>query len=493
VARRSSRSSPAGPSSGRWSLTRAYDVAVNLDLTALRARFQGVIRTPTDPGYESARVLFNTRIRTQPAVICRCLSTDDAVEAVRFAREIDLPVAVRGGGHHACGFSLVDRGLVIDVSTLKGVTFDPTTATAVVGAGCGWRDVDSVTYVDVTVPGEGGLPSGYAAQGGDCPTVSNAGYSMGGGYGLLGRRFGLACDHIVEAEVVDAEGRVLRVSEHEHPDLFWALRGAGGAGFGVVTRLRYRLDVVPKTVWGGVMTWPLEHAEAVFRAYRDTYVGRDDDRLSLYLVLTTEPYPVGQKVVMIYGLYVGDPAEATAVLEPLSSIAGPLYDEFGETSYFDLYQMLAEEIPYGVQSMWRGGYFAEGGFDDDAFACIVDRFERIPSGYSMARFDLLGGGAIGRVPANATAFVHRSSLFYISIISLWERDEETDANVAWADDLKASLQPYLSGEVYQNYADGDLADWPSAYYGANYPRLQEIKRRYDPTDFFRHGQSIRLG
>ncbi len=196
---------------------------------------------------------------------------------------------------------------------------------------------------------------------------------------------------------------------------------------------------------------------------------------------------------MVYGLYIGDPAEAAAALEPLSSIAGPLYEEFGETSYFDLYQMLAEDIPYGVQSKWRGGYFADGGFDDDAFACIVDRFQRVPSGYSMARFDLLGGGGIGRVPADATAFVHRSSLFYISIISIWERDEETDANVAWADDLKASLRPYLSGEVYQNYADEDLADWPTAYYGANYPRLQEIKRRYDPTDFFRHGQSIRLG
>ncbi len=208
-------------------MSLAYDVAVNLDLTALQDRFQGEILTPTDPGYESARVLFNTRIRTQPAVICRCLSTDDAVEAVRFARETDLPIAVRGGGHHACGFSLVDRGLVIDLSMLKGVTFDPATAMATVGAGSGWRDVDRATYVDVTVPGEDGLPSGYAVPGGDCPTVSNAGYSLSGGYGLLGRRFGLACDHIIEAEVVDAEGRVLHVSELEHPDLFWALRGAG--------------------------------------------------------------------------------------------------------------------------------------------------------------------------------------------------------------------------------------------------------------------------
>ena len=292
--------------------------------------------------------------------------------------------------------------------------------------------------------------------------------------------------------MVDAEGRVLRASDQENPDLFWALRGAGGAGFGVVTRLRYRLDVVPKTVMGGVLMWPLEHAAAAFRAYRDLYVGRDDDRLSLYLVLTTNPYPDGEKVVMVYGMYVGDPAEAESHLAPIRSAAKPLMDGFGPTSYYELQTMLAEEIPYGMQSKWHGGYFTDGGFDDDAFERIIDGFQRTPSVYTMARFDLLGGGAIARVPADATAFVHRDSLFYISIITVWERDDETDANVAWTDEIAASLRPYLSGEVYQNYADEDLVDWPAAYYGANYPRLQQVKREYDPTDFFRHGQSIRL-
>jgi FAD/FMN-containing dehydrogenase len=241
---------------------------VRPDLSALRSTFRGPIVTPSDPGYESARVLFNTRVRTRPAVLCRCEDTDDVVTAVRFAREAKLPVAVRGGGHHASGFSLVDGGVVIDVGGLKQVDFDPATATAVVGAGCGWRDLDRVTYVDVAVDGERGLPHGYAGPGGDCPTVSNAGYSMGGGYGLLSRRFGLGCDHILEAELVDAEGRVLRVAEDGHPDLFWALRGAGGAGFGVVTKLEYRLDAVPKSVVGGVMGWPIEQAQDVMRAYR---------------------------------------------------------------------------------------------------------------------------------------------------------------------------------------------------------------------------------
>ncbi|HEY2948973.1 MAG TPA: FAD-binding oxidoreductase [Micromonosporaceae bacterium] len=463
-----------------------------VDLSTLRDRFRGDILAPHDRDYERGRVLFNTRIRNRPAILCQCTNTDDAVAAVTFAREAGLPVSVRGGGHHACGFSLVDRGLVIDLASMTRVAFDPAAATASVEAGCGWRDVDRVTYVDAMVDGEAGQPHGYAAPGGECPTVSNAGYSLGGGYGLLGRRYGLACDHIIEAEMVDAEGRVLRVTEDEHPDLLWALKGAGGAGFGVVTRLRYRLDPVPKTVVGGVIGWPIEQAEDVLRSYRDLYRDRDEDRLALYLVFTTDPYPEGEKVVMLYGLYVGPPSDAEPHLAPIRSLGRPLFDAFAPTSYDDLQRSLGAEIVYGLQSKWRGGYFRDGGFGDEAFAHIVDRFRRVPSGYSMARFDLLGGGAVARVPADATAFVHRASLFYISIISLWERDDETDVNVAWADDLAATLRPYLSGEVYQNYADEDLPDWPSAYYGANYPRLQQVKRRYDPTDFFHHPQSIRL-
>ena len=462
------------------------------DLSKLRARFRGSILTPSDPGYERGRVLFNTRIRTRPAIVCQCASTDDVVVAVSFAREAGLPVAVRGGGHHACGFSLVDGGVVVDLASMNRVALDPATVTATVEAGCGWRDVDRVTYVDFTAEGEAGLAHGYAAPGGECPTVSNAGYSLGGGYGLLGRRYGLACDHILEAEVVDAEGRVLRAADDEHPDLLWALRGAGGGGLGVVTRLRYRLDPVPKTVLGGAIGWPIEQAEEVLRAYRDLYADPEEDRLALYLVLTTDPYPQGEKVLMLYGLYVGSPSDAEPRFAPIRSLGRPLFDAFAPTSYYDLQRSLGEEIVYGLQSKWRGGYFRDGGFSDDAFALIVDAFRRIPSGYSMVRFDLLGGGAVARVPTDATAFVHRSSLFYASIISLWERDDETDANVAWVDALAASLRPFLNGEVYQNYADEDLADWPAAYYGTNYRRLQQVKRRYDRADFFHHPQSIRL-
>jgi FAD/FMN-containing dehydrogenase len=464
---------------------------VHIDVEILRRDLRGAVITAADPGYEDARVLFNRDIRTLPALLCRCADTDDVARAVRFARDAGLPVAIRGGGHHAAGFSLVEGGLVIDLGAMRTVAFDPGSATAVVEAGAGWRDVDRLTYVDFTGEAADGEPFGYAAPGGECPTVSNAGYSLGGGYGLLGRRFGLACDHIVAAELVDAQGRVLRVAEDEHPDLLWALRGAGGAGFGVVTRLTYRLDPVPSSVYGGVLMWTLDDAAAVLRTYRDLYLGSEDDRLSLYLALTTDPYPDGEPVVLLYGLFLGAPDAAAAALVPLRSL-GPVVDTFAPTSYEQLQRDLAEEIPYGLRSRWRGGYFRDGGFSDDAFATIVDRFRRLPTGWSMARFDLLGGGAIGRVPPHATAFVHRSSLFAISVIALWQRDEDTDACMAWADGYAGALGEHLGGEVYQNYAQADLDDWPGAYYGANYQRLQRVKQRYDPDDVFHHPQSIRL-
>ncbi|GAA2601915.1 FAD-binding oxidoreductase [Dactylosporangium fulvum] len=464
---------------------------MRLDLSGL-ASFTGRLITPYDPGYEAARVLFNTRVRTRPALIAQCAGEADVAAAIRFARDNGLPLSVRGGGHHASGLSLVEGGVVVDVGGMRAVAFDPAAATVTVGPGIGWRDIDKVTYVEHSFTGADGLEYGLAGPGGECPTVSNAGYSLGGGYGPLGRTFGLGCDHILEATLVDAEGQVLRASETEHPDLFWALRGAGGAGFGVVTSLTYRLNPVPKTVVGGLIAWPMAKAEEVFRVYRDLYADRADEKLALCLLLTTDPYPEGEQVIGMYGMYVGPPSEAAAALAPLDALGEPLFSSMGETSYFDLMQGMGEEIVYGLQSKWLGGYFAPDGFDEPAFAKLADHFRRMPSGFSMVRFDLLAGGAIARVPQDATAFVHRSPLHYVSIISQWQGDEETDLNVSWVDDFAEDLRPHLTGEVYQNYANRELTGWETAYHGANYPRLQQVKQRYDPSDVFHTAQSVRL-
>ncbi|WP_432988995.1 FAD-binding oxidoreductase [Dactylosporangium sp. CA-233914] len=464
---------------------------MRLDLGPLEA-FRGELITPYDPAYEGARVLFNTRVRTRPALIARCADAGDVSAAIRFARDRGLPLSVRGGGHHASGLSLVEGGVVVDVGGMRDVAFDPDARIVTVGPGIGWRDIDQVTYAGHTFTGADGLEYGLAGPGGECPTVSNAGYSLGGGYGPLGRTYGLGCDHLLAAEVVNAGGEVLRASQDEHPDLFWALRGAGGAGFGVVTSLTYRLNPLPKTVVGGIIAWPFERAREIFAAYRDLYAGRADERLALCLLLTTEPYPDGEPVIAMYGMYVGPPAEAQEAFAPVLALGEPLFSTIGETDYLDMMTVMGEEIVYGLQSKWLGGYFSPEGFDEAAFDVMAEHFKRSPSGFSMVRFDLLAGGAIARVPKDATAFVHRDALHYVSVIAQWPGDEETDANVAWIDDFAEALRPHLTGEVYQNYADRDLRQWPAAYYGANYPRLQQVKAAYDPQDVFRTPQSIRL-
>jgi FAD/FMN-containing dehydrogenase len=240
------------------------------------------------------------------------------------------------------------------------------------------------------------------------------------------------------------------------------------------------------------------------RAYRDLYAGGgrqtpallrravEDDRLSLYMCFTTSPYPDGEPVVVIYGLYIGPAADGAQVLAPLLRLGTPRLDQMGPLSYHVLLETLGHEVPYGLRSKWYGGYFQSGAMSDEAIGTMVRRFKGFASPYSMARFDLLGGGALARVRPDATAFVHRESLFYLSIIALWEAEEEACANLRWARAFHDDMRPFLSHEVYQNYANGELEDWPRAYYGSNYARLQRIKARYDPEDFFHHPQSIRL-
>lgn len=451
------------------------------DFKALREAIRGQLFTSFDPGFEPARVLFNTRIRTRPAAIVRCADTADVVTAVGFARDQGLPFAVKGGGHNASGLCLVQDGLVIDVGAMRATTADPAgdPPTVTVGPGIGWRDIDRVTYVQ----------HGLAVPGGECPTVSNAGYTLGGGYGPLTRRFGLGLDNLVKAEVVTAD-RTIQANADEHPDLFWALKGAGGAGFGVVTELTYRLNPVPRTLLTGLRAWPIAQGKAVLRAYRDLYHDNDDDKLALCLLLSTDPYPEGEPAISVYGLYAGPVEDGEKALAPFRAIESPLYDAFEPTSYLDFGEALGAEIPYGLQSKWRGGYFRNEAFDEAAFDTMLEYFATAPSPFSMVRFDLLGGGAVARVPFEATAFAHRGSTHYVSLISLWQEDADAPENVDWVDRFCEDLRPALTGEVYQNYADKDLADWPTAYYGAHYPRLQEVKRQYDPDNVFRHGQSI---
>ena len=442
--------------------------------------------------YHQAREVFNHAIDHRPQVIVRCKTPQDVVHSLQFAQDQQLEFSIRAGGHNACGFSVRDQGLVIDLSQMRDFRFDPEQRIARLQPGCGWRMLEPASYVRHGFQENGEL-CGLVATGGDCPDVLNTGFSLGGGHGLLGRQFGLGCDNILNAEIVMSDGRILQANGKENADLFWALRGGGCGNFGVVTALDFRLHALPKTVLAGYMEWPLDQAAEVMKHYRDIFLDeKTPDRLSFYTAFTRTPYPHGQPVLNIHGLYIGSPREGENWVQKLQKVGKPLHQQMEPCSYYDFITALGDEVVYGLRSKWKGGFFKQDGFSDEAIELIVDRFGRAPSPHSMCRFDLLGKGVIEKVPPTATAYVHRNTPFYISLLSLWEDPRHDDRNRRWIDEFHQDLAPFFNGRVYQNYVDLELEDWPEAYYGENYPRLQQIKRLYDPQNLFRHPQSIRL-
>ncbi len=442
--------------------------------------------------FVEALEIFNISIKSQPAIIIRCESTEDVVKSVKFIKSEDLSCSIRSGGHHFFGASLKDKGVVIDVSNMKKFSFNEQKQTATLQPGCDWHTLETLTHGKYEKRGANDERYGLVATGGDCPTVLNSGYTLGGGYGLSSRSFGLACDNLISAELVLATGEVVQANDKENPDLYWALRGAGGGNFGVVTSLEYQLHLLPKEVLCGYIEWPLSQAEDVMKFYRDMYLNENlPDELSLGMFLGTSPYPVGEPVVNVYGLYTGPADEGKEHVEKFQEFGEPIEDIFGVRPYLDFMTAIGEEIPYGLESKRKGGYFRNDGLSDEAISSIVSHFGKCPSGYSLTRFDLQGGGAIGRVAQDATAFVHRDSLFHISIGSFWQHESEAEENLKWAYEHYQIVSPYLNGHAYQNYADAEITDWSHAYYGQNYPRLQQIKKKYDPENFFEFKQSIR--
>jgi FAD/FMN-containing dehydrogenase len=443
--------------------------------------------------FVEAREIFKNEVESQPAIIIRCESTEDVVQSIHFVKNKKLGCSIRSGGHHFYGACLKDKGVVIDVSLMKKITFDERQKTATLQPGCAWHSLEAQTLGDYELEEKSGEKYGLVATGGECPTVLNSGYTLGGGYGLSSRRFGLACDNLISAEVVLADGEVVQANEKDNPDLFWALRGAGGGNFGIVTSLKYQLHPLPKEVLCGYIEWPISQAADVMKFYRDLFLDKNTpDELSFGMILGRSPYPEGEAVIALYGLYAGPPKDGQEYINKIQAFGKPLGDNLGVHPYLGFMKTLGEEVPYGLQAKRKGGYFKNDGLSDEVIGLIVSHFQKCPSSYALTRFDILGGGAIARIAKDATAFMHRESLFHISITSLWEYASEAEANTEWTKEHYQILRPYLNGHAYQNYADDELTDWAHAYYGENYPRLQKIKKKYDPENIFEFDQSIRL-
>ncbi len=452
-------------------------------LAALAPDFRGELLRPGDGGYEGARRVWNGMIDRRPGLIARCTGAGDVQAAIRVARELRLLVAVRGGGHNVAGNAVCDGGMVIDLSPLRGVVVDPASRTARVQAGVTLGELDRETQ-----------RFGLATTGGLVSTTGVAGLTLGGGLGWLARTLGTACDNLVSAQVVTPDGEIVTASEPEHPDLFWGLRGGGG-NFGVVTSFEYRLHRVGPEVLAGAVFHPLERGEAVLRFFRDFAREAPDELTAIAQVFTAGPAPFlpaetqGRRLVAIGVCWAGEREAGERALAPLRSFGSPVADVIGPIAYTALQSGSDAAFPAGRHNYWKSSFLDE--ISDGAIAVALEHAERAPSPSSLFYLEHLEG-AIGRVPAGETAFVHRDAAFDFNVLAMWEDPADTEENVAWARGFWAAMQPYARRGVYVNNLGGEGERRVREAYGeATYARLVELKDRYDPHNLLRLNQNIR--
>jgi FAD/FMN-containing dehydrogenase len=432
---------------------------------------------PGDLAYDQARQVRQALADRYPAAIVRARTAAQVAQAVRFAREHDLPLAVRSGGHSLSGKSVADGAIVIDLSGMDALDIDPQQRRAAAGPGVtsgrlGWAAQEF----------------GLALSTGDVSSVGLGGLTLGGGIGYMVRKYGLTIDHLLSAEVVTAQGEVLRASADEHPDLFWALRGGGG-NFGIVTRLQYRLEPAG-TVLGGAIVLP--PTLAVLRGYRDYAVQAPDELTTISALTHLPPLPFlpqeahGRLAFVIFLVALGELEHAQRTVEPLRSLAAPIGELVGPMPYPAIYQFSEEATQRS--SMATRSMFAHA-LPDEALEAMIDHTAQADSFMHMLQVRVLGG-AMARVPREATAFTHRDKPFMVSVLNEWQDPAETERQLAWTDEAWQALRGYGSG-VYVNFledeGDGRIRE---AYGEETYARLAAVKRRYDPTNVFRLNQNI---
>jgi FAD/FMN-containing dehydrogenase len=446
----------------------ALDPAV---LDGLSKALVGALLRPEEAGYDDARKIFNAMIDRRPAVIIRPAGSEDIRRAVTFARENRLPVSVKGGGHNVAGSAVSAGGLMLDCSGMKDVQVDSGRRIAVAGAGALLADLDQATQAH-----------GLATPLGVVSVTGIAGLTLGGGIGWLNGKHGLACDNVIAAEIVTADGRVLTVSPDEHADLYWAIRGGGG-NFGVVTSFTYRLHPVGRVLAGGLL-YPAERTREALRFYPE-FAASCPDELSMSASLGNDDS--GRPVFGVALCWSGNPKEAEAALQPLRDL-GPELDEVAPTQYCAWQSAHDAGFPSGQNHYWKSSFITE--FTDDAVDVLLHFSAEKPSAASGIGMQQLHGSAARVAPA-ATAFPHRRSQSELLILAAWADPAETERNVAWARDFFEAMQPFAARGVYVNDLGEEEGDRVRAAYGANYDRLAAIKAVYDPTNLFRSNQNIR--
>jgi FAD/FMN-containing dehydrogenase len=466
-------------------------------LSDLRAVVRGPVLAPREPGYDEARALWNGRIDRRPKAIVRCLDPADVAATISWTRGHGLPLAVHGAGHHTAGFALCDDGVVIDLSKMKDVDVDRERRVARIGAGVLARELNAATQ-----------PHGLATTGAPIVSCGMAGYTLGGGLGWISRKYGLACDNLLSADVVTADGRTVRAAEDEHPDLFWALRGGGG-NFGVVTRFEFRLHPVGPEVLSGLIAHPMDGASEVLRFYRDYMPTAPDDLACMPVVYRLPDVPEmpeghrGHTVFALVPFYDGDPDAGMKAIQPLREVGAPIIDVVAPAPYAHLLDDLEAGMYYpGERNAYETAFFDE--LTDEAIDAFVAHAAPVPSANSTIFLEWLGG-AIDRVEPDATAYPHRGRRLCLTAVPKWERPVDDAAMIGWASRLFEALAPHAAPGRYVNYLDArgnetaDPSGAPSTppsravrdAYGSHYERLAEIKARWDPENVFRVNHNIR--
>jgi len=439
----------------------------------LRTTMRGAVLCAGQDGYDTARTVPNAMIDRRPAAIARCTGAADVIAAVRFAREHDLLVSVRGGGHSIAGKAVCDGGLMIDLSAMKGIRVDPRRRTVRAETGVKLGEFDRETQA-----------FGLATTQGVVPTVGMSGLTLGGGWGQLHGKYGLAIDNVISADVVTANGDLVTANESENQDLFWSIRGGSG-NFGVVTSLEFRLHEVGP-VFGGAVFYPAAKAKEVLHFWREFVEASPDELVTQGGSLSL---PGGPQVFGVAACYCGSIVEGEKLLKPLRTLATPVADMLGPMSYIQIQSMFEPFFPPGRQVYTKSNFLRS--LSDEAIEALVQFVAKSPSTYTFAPFLEHWNGAATRVPVAATAFPHRQFSWNLLLWSMWESPSDTEKNIQWTRECYEIMRPFLAGGSYGNYVTDESEAIAREAYGPNYDRLVSLKNKYDPTNFFRMNHNIK--
>jgi FAD/FMN-containing dehydrogenase len=454
---------------------------ISVAISDLREQVRGEVIGPADSGYEEGRRVYNAMIDRRPAVIVRPVDVADVKAAVQFAARSDLPVAIRGGGHSVPGFGTWDDAVVVDLSGMRKVHVNPTDRTARVEGGATWGDLNTAANAH-----------GLATTGGIISTTGVSGLTLGGGIGYLARGCGLSCDNLLSAEVVTADGRLQVASEHENPELYWALRGGGG-NFGVATALEFRLHPV-RDIYGGPMFFELKDAATILRFFRDFIADAPEELGAFPGFQIAPPLPFipedrhGEPLALMVACWAGPLDEGEKALKPFHEVAPVVAEMVGPMPYPALNSAFDALYPAGLQHYWKANFVKE--LSDAAIEAHLEHGPKVPAVSSTMHIYPING-ACHRTSADATAFGHRDATFATVIAGMWPDAAANTANIKWVRDYSDAIAPHSEVGGYVNFMSEDDNNRVEANYGSNYARLRDVKRAYDPDNVFRANQNVK--